>query len=83
MALATPVLHADRPLWTAGERALPLRCAVQIRAHGEVHDGVVHADGERWEVHLDEPAVGVAPGQAAVLYDDDVVLGSATLAGPG
>ena len=25
---------------------------------------------------LDEPAVGVAPGQAAVLYEDDVVVGA-------
>jgi tRNA-specific 2-thiouridylase len=25
---------------------------------------------------LDEPAYGVAPGQAAVLYDGDVVVGS-------
>ena len=31
-------------------------------------------------VRLDEPATGVATGQAAVLYDGDMVLGSATIA---
>ena len=29
---------------------------------------------------LDEPALGVAKGQAAVLYDGDVVMGSSTIA---
>ena len=29
---------------------------------------------------LDEPAYGVAPGQAAVLYEDNVVVGSGTIA---
>jgi tRNA U34 2-thiouridine synthase MnmA/TrmU len=26
-------------------------------------------------LHLDEPAYGVAPGQTAVLYEDDAVVG--------
>ena len=30
-------------------------------------------------ITLDAPARGVAPGQAAVLYDGDLVLGSATI----
>ena len=37
-----------------------------------------HADGFRLE--LDEPAFGVAPGQAAVLYDGDTVVGAGTIA---
>jgi tRNA-uridine 2-sulfurtransferase len=32
-------------------------------------------------LELDEPAYGVAPGQAAVLYDDDMVVGSGVIAG--
>jgi hypothetical protein len=31
---------------------------------------------------LDEPAYGVAPGQAAVLYEDDVVVGAGTIGLP-
>ena len=31
------------------------------------------------EVVLETPLVGVAPGQAVVLYEDDRVVGSATI----
>jgi tRNA-uridine 2-sulfurtransferase len=78
-ALDRRVLQADRPVWTSGEVALPLSCAVQLRAHGAVHDAEVHADGGGWRLELATPARGVAAGQAAVLYDGDRVLGSATL----
>ncbi|MCW2621586.1 MAG: tRNA (5-methylaminomethyl-2-thiouridylate)-methyltransferase, partial [Frankiales bacterium] len=79
-ALDVSVLRAERPLWTAGERALPLACDVQLRAHGMVHAAVVSPDPSGWALDLATPAQGVAPGQAAVLYDGDVVLGSGTLA---
>ena len=85
-ALRTSVLHADAPRWTGPPCELPLRCEAQVRAHGEVHAGVVTGDADHWVVTLDEPASGIAPGQAVVLYaphpDGDVVLGSATLAAP-
>ena len=32
-----------------------------------------------FRLHLDEPAYGVAPGQAAVLYDGDFVVGQGTI----
>jgi tRNA-specific 2-thiouridylase len=32
--------------------------------------------GRRFRLRLDEPAYGVAPGQTAVLYEGDVVVGS-------
>ena len=32
-----------------------------------------------FELHLDEPAYGVAPGQTAVLYADDAVVGSGVI----
>jgi tRNA-specific 2-thiouridylase len=32
-------------------------------------------------LELDEPAYGVAPGQAAVLYQDDAVVGAGVIAG--
>ena len=54
-------------------------CLVQLRAHGEVHAGSAVMDGGLLRITLREPARGVAPGQAAVLYDGDVVLGSATI----
>ncbi len=37
-------------------------------------------EADRVEVTLDEPALGVAPGQAVVLYEDTRVVGEATIA---
>jgi tRNA-specific 2-thiouridylase len=36
----------------------------------------VEATARGFRLLLDEPAYGVAPGQAAVLYEDDVVIGA-------
>ena len=33
-----------------------------------------------FRLRLEEPAYGVAPGQAAVLYDGDAVVGAGTIA---
>ena len=51
---------------------------MQLRAHGGEHPAAVRVaeDGERVDVELLEPAYGVAPGQAAVVYDGTRVVGS-------
>jgi tRNA-uridine 2-sulfurtransferase len=71
---------ADRPVWTGCE---PLRaprdCLVQLRAHGEAHPATADTDGDLLRIQLRAPARGVARGQAAVLYDEDTVLGSGTV----
>ncbi len=47
-----------------------LRCAVQIRHHATPAAAWVELAGDGCvDVQLDEPAMGVAPGQAAVFYD--------------
>jgi tRNA-specific 2-thiouridylase len=79
-ALDVTAITTAAPVWTVRPCDLPLRCAVQLRAHGAVHAASVHADGDGWRLDLDAPARGVAAGQAAVLYDGDEVLGSATIA---
>jgi tRNA-uridine 2-sulfurtransferase len=58
----------------------PLDCQVQLRAHGDAHSAVCEANGSTVRITLREPARGIAPGQAAVFYDGDAVLGSATIA---
>ncbi|MBT8215316.1 MAG: tRNA 2-thiouridine(34) synthase MnmA, partial [Acidimicrobiia bacterium] len=35
--------------------------------------------GDGWVVRFDEPQRAVAPGQAAVLYDGDAVVGGGTI----
>ena len=78
-ALDTWELRAQRPVWTGPELALPLECDVQLRAHGGVLPARVDAAGDGWSLALGAPARGVAAGQAAVLYDGDRVLASATV----
>ncbi len=69
--------------WLADAPRERVRCAVQIRHHATPAPAWVEpgaADGSV-DVHLDEPAFGVAPGQAAVFYDvADAVLGGGWIA---
>lgn len=48
---------------------------IRIRSRHEGVVGTVRAEGERASVRLSVPTVGVAPGQAAVFYDGDEVVG--------
>jgi tRNA-uridine 2-sulfurtransferase len=41
----------------------------------------VRADADGFTLDMDEPVSGVAPGQTAVLYDDDAVVGTGVIAG--
>jgi tRNA-specific 2-thiouridylase len=59
----------------------PRECLAQLRAHGEVHRATAALAGDSLLITLDRPAQGVAKGQAAVLYDGETVLGSATISG--
>jgi len=59
---------------------------VQLRAHGREHRAVVRVavdgdDGDDGDVAIEllDPAEGIAPGQAAVIYDGTRVVGSATI----
>jgi tRNA-uridine 2-sulfurtransferase len=79
-ALSVLEIQATRPIWSGCRPpAGPLSCLVQLRAHGDVYPAVCEQDGDVVLLSLREPARGVAPGQAAVFYDGDAVLGSATI----
>ncbi len=61
--------------FTAGRpRARRFRCSVALRYRGAPLDCVVDVRDDAAAIELAEPAL-VAPGQAAVLYDGDEVLG--------
>jgi tRNA-uridine 2-sulfurtransferase len=73
-------ITARHPVWTGcPPPEIPRECLVQLRAHGDVHECVAWLDGDVLRISLRRPARGVARGQAAVLYDTDTVLGSATI----
>jgi tRNA-uridine 2-sulfurtransferase len=81
-ALDVTEITAARPVWTGcAPPSEPRDCLVQLRAHGEVHACTAWLDGDDLRVRLHHPARAVAKGQAAVLYDRDLVLGSATITG--
>jgi tRNA-specific 2-thiouridylase len=80
-ALEVREIEASRPVWSGCmPPAGPVDCLVQLRAHGEVHPAVCEPAPGGVRISLREPARGIAPGQAAVFYDGDAVLGSATIA---
>ena len=74
-------LESIRPVWCSEEPADQWDGEVQVRAHGtpvaahlrRTEDGVI--------TELAEPLRAVAPGQAVVFYDGDLVIGSATICG--
>ena len=51
------------------------RVGVKIRSTSTPEAGVIRCSADGWNVVFDEPQTGIAPGQAAVFYDGDRVLG--------
>ena len=80
--LARTTIEAREPIWCGPVPAPGARVSVQIRAHGDPMDAVVEMHEDRVVAHLDEPARGVAPGQAMAIYDGTRVVGSATITRP-
>ncbi len=68
-----------RPRWCGTVPTEPLHGTVQLRAHGEEHRAVVTVSGDDVRIELRDPAQGIAPGQAAVVYDGSRVVGSCTI----
>jgi tRNA-uridine 2-sulfurtransferase len=66
--------------WTGAVRDGAAR--VRLRHRHEPLPCVVESRGDTAEVRLEAPAVGVTPGQAAVWYDGDVVLGGGWIEAP-
>ncbi len=68
--------------WVAGHPPPSAAAEVQIRAHGSPLPCRFTATGDGGlVVRFARPEAAVAPGQAAVLYQGDDVLGGGTIAG--
>jgi tRNA-uridine 2-sulfurtransferase len=74
--LARQQLSADRANWLIDPPTSAFRAQVQIRYNSAAASARVEPVGtDRFHVEFDEPRYGIAPGQAAVCYDSDRVLG--------
>ncbi len=78
-SLAVRSITGIRPTWTEEPVRGSWRGLVQVRAHGEAMPATIDAAGTAVDIRLDSGAFGIAPGQAAVYYDGDRVVGSATI----
>jgi tRNA-uridine 2-sulfurtransferase len=70
-ALARTSIEATGRLYVPVERG-----EAKLRYRSEAVPASVAATARGFRIELDEPAYGVAAGQAAVLYEDDAVVGS-------
>jgi tRNA-specific 2-thiouridylase len=52
------------------------RVEAKLRYRSQAVRATVEPTSSGFRLHLDEPAYAVAPGQAAVLYEDGAVVGS-------
>jgi tRNA-specific 2-thiouridylase len=66
--------------WTGAVRDGAVR--VRLRHRHEPLQCTIESRGDTAEVRFAEPAVGVTPGQAAVWYDGDLVLGGGWIEAP-
>jgi tRNA-specific 2-thiouridylase len=64
----------------ADDLALPLRCEVSVRYHGQGHRALVSRGPHGVEVHFEAEVGAVVPGQYAVLFDAERVLGGGLVA---
>ncbi len=84
--LAVDHIVGIKPRWCGSVPGGDLACTVQLRAHGEEFAAVarvVAGEADTIKIELHEPASGIAPGQAAVIYAGSRVVGSATIARAG
>jgi tRNA-uridine 2-sulfurtransferase len=73
-ALATRVAHVRGRLYAPVERA-----EAKLRYRSPAVPAVVGATEGGFTLELETPAYGLAPGQAAVLYDEGAVVGAGTI----
>jgi len=75
---------ARRRVDAVGHLYVPVeRAEAKLRYRSPAVGARVRETAHGFSLELDDPAYGVAPGQAAVLYEDDVVVGCGVVSAGG
>lgn len=78
--LAVKRIVGEKPVWCGPNPGTDWQSGfVQVRAHGAALDCKYRENETGVEIELAEPLLGLATGQAAVIYDGDRVVGSSTI----
>ena len=81
-ALAVSALAGSRFSWIGeppADATTPFACEVQVRAHADPVAAVAVVRDAELVIEPDQPILGVAPGQTAVVYLGTRVLGQCTV----
>jgi tRNA-uridine 2-sulfurtransferase len=79
--LLSKTMRVKRLNWiSVAELAEPMRVQVKIRHRHEPAWATIVAEGDEVSATFDEPQRAVTPGQAAVFYQDDEVVGGGWIA---
>jgi len=65
--------------WVGASSRLPLSCRIQVRYRSPAIPGEVIKSDEKLTVRLEKPLRAITPGQAAVFYEKDMVLGGGVI----
>ena len=68
--------------WLHMPDSLKFRASVKVRSMMEPRNATIEVRGEGATVLFDEAQWAPAPGQSAVFYDDDTVIGGGIISGP-
>ena len=78
--LAVNRIIGEKPVWCGTNPGTDWQSGfVQVRAHGAALDCKYREVNNGVEIELAAPLLGLATGQAAVIYDGDRVVGSSTI----
>ncbi len=85
-ALARDVVFLKECNWLTpssggAAHAAPIKMQVKLRSMTRAVDAILHIKGSGAELHLHEPQYGISPGQAAVCYDGNRMIGGGWISG--
>lgn len=72
-------LSCSRLSFTGSRPAARFDAAVKVRYHSPDHAGTIRIHDDTARVEFRQPVWGIAPGQLAVFYDGDRVIGGGTI----